>query len=525
MSKSHITVPEPAGKARRKLRVRRDPAPGTIVRGQKLRLYPKAEQATVIDMWRRRTRELWNLLLGIEMAAYSGTMHRPDLGWREIWVDVATQNHRLAEERRALRSAEGKELGREPVLPDATKMLARGLKAEPRLFVWENDLQKLMARLKQVPLTHWIGDMPSHAAQRVVKELVQALQAMLRERKRRTVGTGGRKTGFPRFKPNHYAEGSVYLANTQLMFDAPRARVKLPNGVGWMPYGGGRIAPGDKLMGARIWRRGEEWWLSPQFEIPSPAALPATGRNVGVKVAATTLATIYDGAAFEEMAMPLPDKRAARRLRLWSRKLARRLDAQKRRTLQLAARGRRQNKRVRARRSAGVLEASERVAMLQAHEAAVRNDILHKVSRRIVDSADHIAIESLDVAGMMRRTDHRAAKRQRRRLRRQKDGPIIHRAPGKVLRRANRRVAMARLLGYVKYKAADGARSVTETHMLLPRVQECAACNTLNMMMKDGRIRHQCDKCGAVMHRHLNAAENIEKSGRASLESGLEAAE
>lgn len=509
--------------------VRHDPVPGSIVRGTRLRLYVKPEQAETLDLWRRRTRELWNLLLRLERAAYSGAQEYPAIGWREIWEEVAQINHALGVERWERRLADGDEGGKEPVVPPTDKILARGLKEEPRLFIWENDLQKLMARLKKVPHTRWIGDLPSHAAQHVVKDLVKALQAMLRERKRRTAGASERQVGFPRFKKNHYASGSVYFANTQIAFDYDKDKVRFPSGVGWVKYAGS-IAKGNKLMGARAWRRGEDWWLSVQFEMPGPAHLPLTGREVGLKVAAGTLATVYDGAAFDQTITPREDKRRTRRLKLWGRKLARRLDAQAAKTRRLARRGKTsRRKHLRLPRSAGFYEASQRLAVLQAHEADQRNDLLHKASRNIVDGADHLSIERIDVAGMMKRQDQRALKRQRRRdrlLAATGEALLIrHKAPAKVLRKASRRAAMARFLCYVKYKAEDAGRTVTETHTLMPRVQKCGGCGHLNAVMKDGRLTHRCARCDGMMRRQENAADNMHQLGVISRTSGLEAAE
>lgn len=509
-----------------------EPGAGTVVRGTKLKLYPKQDQTTQLDLFRRRTRTLWNLLLGMEQAAYSGEPYLSEVfDWRAVWVDVARLNHQLAIDRREKRIAEGKEAGAEPALPDIDKMLARGLQGkQPRLFIWENDLQKIMARLKQVPHTKWIGDLPSHAAQHVVKDLIKALQAMLRERKKRLSGAGGRDTGFPRFKSDRYASGSIYFANTQLQFDLDRSRVKFPNGIGWVRFDGSNIQKGDKFMGARAWRQGETWWLSPQFEVPTPAAPPLTGRQVGVKVAAGTLATVYDGRSFDEHLTPREDKRAARRLKLWSRKLIWRRDAaseRQQRAVTRFAKYRDRKVRFRKRRSEGFYEASARIATIQAHEANQRNDLLHKVSRSIVNSADHITIEQLDVAGMMARSAK--TKRQRRQERRRQAmasvAPTIeHKAPGPVLRKAMRRAATARFLGYIKYKADDAARTVTETHPQYPRVQECRACGVLNELMKDGRAAMRCknEDCGAILRRNRNAADNIRHMGDLSRQSGLE---
>lgn len=525
---------------------KRDPGAGMVVRGTKLKLYPKPEQAASLDLWRRRTRSLWNLLLGIEQAAYSGEKFRPELGWRRIWGEVVAETYARDRDRweNGWRRSDGtyRKLageGKEPAAPTPTLRAAiegghRG--GPPRVFLWERELNAVMARLKQVPLSQWIGDLPSHAAQHVVKDLIKALQAMLRERKKRAAGAGGRDTGFPRFKADRYASGSVYFANTQVQFDFDRNRVRLPNGVGWVAFdGGNRIGKGDKFMGARAWRRGDDWWLSPQFEMHAPAAPEFTGREVGVKVAGATLATVYDGAGFEHTMTPADDERAQRRLKLWGRRLARRLDAQAIKTRKVARRKGLAGG-IRLKRSGGFYEVSERLARLQGREGDARNDLLHKTSRTIVDSADHIAIETVEVAEMMKRSDHAAEKRRRRREKEREaatgEKAVHHKAPAKVLRKAMRRAAAARLITYIKYKAEDGGRTVTETHALYPRVQICGAklptgeaCGHLNHMMKDGRVRHQCGKCGAIMHRQENAAENIYQQGVLSRDSGLEAAE
>ena len=44
----------------------------TIMRGSKIRIYPNQRQTQMLDLWRRRTINLWNLLLSLEQAAYSG---------------------------------------------------------------------------------------------------------------------------------------------------------------------------------------------------------------------------------------------------------------------------------------------------------------------------------------------------------------------------------------------------------------------------------------------------------------------
>jgi hypothetical protein len=63
------------------------------MRGVKIKLTPTPEQAKVMDKWRRASISLWNLLIGIERAAYDGSKFRPELRWRQIWEQVSREGY------------------------------------------------------------------------------------------------------------------------------------------------------------------------------------------------------------------------------------------------------------------------------------------------------------------------------------------------------------------------------------------------------------------------------------------------
>jgi len=526
-------------------------ASGKVMRGCKIKLYPKPEQAAKLDLWRRRARTLWNLLLGMQQAAYSGKPYRPELGWRRIWAEVAELNYRLASERREVRLADGRATSAEAKPPQLDKILARnGGDDAPKLFIWETDCQKLMARLKAVPLTGWIGELPSHAAQHVVKDLIKALQAMLRERGKRAAGKPGRDTGFPKFKANRYAAGSIYFANTQIAFDWDRRRIRFPAGLKTIKYKGAENIPaGAKLMGARAWRQGEEWWLSAQFEMAAPPPLAKTGREAGVKIAAAIILTTVDSQGrSRQVDTPKQDKRRVRRIKLAGRKLARCLAAQKAKEEKIAARTARRKPsvarlpsgaarsappegkgtaagRVRIGRSQGFYAASARLAKLHAEERNTRDDLLHKETSRIVARYDTITVQEMDVAAMMKKPQ-KHEKRLRRRERRLEEGAAPPKRRNlKVMRKVNRRAAMARCRTLLTYKAHDGGRVLNITHALMPIVQECSQCGALHPEMQDGRPVLRClatlpdgTVCDAVLERRKNAAANELRHGRTNRE-------
>ena len=487
----------------------------TIMRGTKIRIYPNKLQTERMDLWRRRTISLWNLLLSIEGAAYSGENIRPELRWRQIWADVVNQSYRNARHiwEHGKYTKQGKEkkaarTGTEPQPPAEElldKILLRhGGEEPPKLLIWEHELQKLMARLKQVGHTKWIADLPSHAAQAVTKDLIRALQAMLRERKKRLSGVGGRNTGFPKFKKSRYAAGSVYLANTQFRFDFEKEAVMLPNGVGRVRYEAGTVPERGKLMGGRLWREGEDWYLSCQWEVERPAPLPPTGNIAGVKIAAKVLVTTFDDKYGESLFLtPEIDERLVRRHKLAGRKLARRMAAQKRKEKALSARGKNINGgRVRTRRSRGFFRASERLAALEAARRNRRDDHLHKLTTGIVQRYDALQVQKMDVARLMKKGNVKRLKRHENNAAKPSMRSL------KPVRQMLRNAAMARTRQMLAYKAADYGRDYQETDQLFPDVQRCFACHGGNPQFKDGRRVTRCIHCGERLVRNINAAMN-----------------
>ena len=529
-----------------------------ILRGSKIRLYPNKRQAQIFDLWRRRTISLWNLLLELEQAAYSGENRKSKLGWRSIWARVLDESYesnlKTWETGKKIRMGKRRgetvppRTGPEPERPDVSliQKISRqvteidsdtGEILPAKLFMWEHELQKIMARLKHVPRTHWIDDLPSHAAQAVTKDLIKALQAMLRERKKRASGDGGRDTGFPKFKKSRYAAGSVYFANTQISFDFDAHRIKFPNGCGLITYDKGNLATqfrDAKLMGGRIWRQGEKWFLSCQWEMPAPEALPPTGRTAGVKIAAGILLTTYDDRGqTREYTMPPPNPRLVARHRLAGKKLARALTGQKKKKQKLARRKAWQREKSammghdlpvpgppRIKRSRSYFEAAARLAKLQAQERDQRDDFLHKLTTDVVRKFDRISIQKMDVADLMKkRTAAKAARRMRKKEERD-GGDQTKRRDLKPVRKLMRHVAMARcrqLLEY-KMKSLRGEHAYIEGDRLEPEVQTCSHCGTINPQMKDGRRILRCEgllpsgiSCGEKLPRNRNAARNARK--------------
>ena len=198
------------------------------------------------------------------------------------------------------------------------------------------------------------------------------------------------------------------------------------------------------------------------FVVDRPATpLPPCAREVGVNLGLNRLVVTSDG---ELIANP-------RFLRAKERKLGR---AQ--RALSRKAKG-----------SANRVKARRRVAIVHRKVRETRLDYAHKTALALVRDSQAVYAEDLAVSGLART---RLAK-------------SVH------------DVGWAQLLRLIGEKAAQHGRTFYQVGRFTPTSQTCSVCG-----VKDGpkplHVRNwQCEVCGAVHDRDVNAARNILAAGRA----------
>lgn len=415
----------------------------------------------------------------------------------------------------------------------------------PGIFIDKHVLNKIMARLKGVKQTAWIKELPSHAAQKCVVDLCGAIDNMLRERGKAARGEPSRKTGFPRYK--RAADGTVYFPNTTVSWNFIASRVKLPNGIGTISYDPKALRkerhaamerheereyrPGAKvgMIGARIWRRGRQWYLSVQWD-RSIQRLPATGRKAGVKINASVPITVYEhDRPIKTYEMPPVEPALAAAHKKACKALSRTIEDQKKREDKLTRRKRWQRQRAaeagrivkpverpaRVRRSRSFHEAKNEIARLEKIDQGIRDDFIHQATNDIVEIYDEIAFQQMDVAQMMNK--QRQAKRDARRDRRRKRHQGKRRSPIglKIARKMNRRAAMAKIGSVLLYKYHDlrGPDSCRKIDKHDVNASACSRCGTIHPDWQDGRKIVRCDArlpdgttCGNELARHVNAA-------------------
>ncbi|MDO9167978.1 MAG: transposase, partial [Methylobacter sp.] len=192
------------------------------------------------------------------------------------------------------------------------------------------------------------------------------------------------------------------------------------------------------------------------------------GKILGIDMGLTHLAITSDGSKFDN---PKHVAKAQKNLRRKQRKLSRKVKGS--------------NTRNKA-----------RILVAKAHEkvANARKDYLHKLSRRLVDENQVIAVEDLYVKGMMR--NHCLAK-------------------------SIGDAGWGAFTGMLKYKTEQAGKGYVEVNRFFPSSKACSCCLAVQSSMPLTIRSWRCDKCGALHDRDINAAQNIRNEAQRMIAAGI----
>jgi len=192
------------------------------------------------------------------------------------------------------------------------------------------------------------------------------------------------------------------------------------------------------------------------------------GKILGIDMGLTHLAITSDGSKFDN---PKHVAKAQKNLKRKQKKLSRKMKGS--------------NSRNKA-----------RILVAKAHEkvANARKDYLHKLSRRLVNENQVIAVENLYVKGMMR--NHCLAK-------------------------SIGDAGWGAFTGMLKYKTEQAGKGYIEVNRFFPSSKACSCCLHVQSSMPLTIRSWRCDKCGSIHDRDINAAQNIRNEAQRMIAAGI----
>jgi putative transposase len=286
------------------------------------------------------------------------------------------------------------------------------------------------------------------ACQDVLRRVDKAFRAFFSRVK------AGQQAGYPRFKPRQRYDSLTFPSYRDGCRLRENGRLYL-QGVGDSKVRLHRPVEG-KIKTVSVKRESGKWYALFSCEV-APAPLPPSAAAVGIDVGLTAFATMSDGT---EIANPRRLKAAQRKLRIAQRRVSRR---------KRGSNGRRKAVRI-------LQKAHARVQ----HQRA---DFHHKVSRALVNRYGLIAVEDLNVKGLVRSM---------------LAGPI-HDA------------GWASFLAKLNYKAESAGRRVVRVNAA-GTTQRCSACGT-HVPKTLSQRWHYCPACEVSLSRDENAAREILRLG------------
>jgi putative transposase len=200
----------------------------------------------------------------------------------------------------------------------------------------------------------------------------------------------------------------------------------------------------------------------------SAPAVSYDGKMIGIDVGLTHLAVTSDGSKFDN---PRHFARVASNLKRKQQKLSRKVKGS--------------NTRSKAR----IL-----VAKAHEHTANARKDWLHKLSHRLVDENQVIAVEDLHVKGMMK--NH-------------------------CLSKAIGDVGWGMFTNFLEYKAARTGKGFIKVNRFFASSKTCSCCMHVQASMPLNIRSWRCDKCGTTLDRDINAAQNIRLEAQRMIAAGI----
>ena len=307
------------------------------------------------------------------------------------------------------------------------------------------DMSRRLTAWKKTAGMAWLREIPSTILTQKGRDLDAAYAAFFAGRGR-----------FPRFKKRAHAQSFRFQLDQRVVANHYRAgeRLKL-TGLGSLKLRWTRLPKGIPKMVTVSRDAVGDYWVSFSVEESIPA-LPVNNGAVGIDMGLTDVVVTSDG---WRSGSPKHLYAATRRLRHQQRTLSRR---------------RKGSNRWQAQR--------RRVAKLHRKVARQRQDFLHKISTTLIRKNQAVAMEDLNVAGMMK--NHRLAR-------------AIGDAGWRELRRQ------------LEYKAAYYGRDVFLAGRFEATSKTCSACGHRVAELPLHIRQWQCPACEAEHDRDQNAAINV----------------
>ena len=243
------------------------------------------------------------------------------------------------------------------------------------------------------------------------------------------------------------------LSNDQFRIDGQR--IKIPN-LGWVKMSE-PLRFNGKTLSAKVFKKGGEWFVSVAVEL-AQAVMPKTktGKSIGIDLGITDLLVLSNGMKIQA---PKPLKTQLAKLRRLNKSLSRKQKGSNNRE-----------------------KAKTKLSRLHAKIGNIRSNSLHQITTYLVSEYDVLAIEDLNVSGMVK---------------------------NRKLSRAISDLGFYEFKRQLIYKANQWGKAVKSVDRFYPSTKTCHYCGHKVDELPLSVRMWQCPSCHTQHDRDINASMNI----------------
>lgn len=313
-----------------------------------------------------------------------------------------------------------------------------------------HDTSSLLTELKKQPETIWLNEVSSVPVQQSLRHLQTAFGNFFAKRAK-----------YPKFKSKHDKQAAEYTSSA-FKWDGKTlklAKMNEPLNIRWS-----RTIPRTaKVTTATVSKDAAgRYFVSILCDDAVDPKAEAAGK-VGIDLGLTSFAILSTG---EKIAAPNAFRKNEARLATLQRRLAKKQKG-----------------------SANRFKAKLKVARLHAKTADTRRDFLHKLSTRLVNENQVIAIESLAVSNMQK---------------------------NRCLAKSISDASWSEFVRQLEYKSLWYGRTLVGIDRWYPSTKRCAECGHTVPKMPLKVREWVCPECGTIHDRDINAARNVLAAGLAA---------
>lgn len=317
-------------------------------------------------------------------------------------------------------------------------------------FIFEFDMNNLLPSIKNNQETIWLKEIPSQALQQKCSDLSNALKSTGKQQQSRK--------GFPKFKSKKSDTSGFRLPSFKYNYE--ENKIYLPKLKSGIKTKFDRLLQGKASSITVYKNKCNQWFVSIVVQIEKPSLITEIKNSIGIDLGIKAFAVTSDAEIINNPKFySCSESRVSRYHKQHSRK----------------QKGSRNKEKTRY-----------RLAKLHQRIANQRKDFTNKLSSVITKQNDLIAIENLNVSGMIK---------------------------NRKLSKSISDASWGMFISTLKWHCTKRGKHLVQINKWYPSSKTCSHCNSLKETLTLSERTYECNFCGISIDRDFNASVNILNEG------------